>query len=306
MGSTFCQICLITRISAGNGNADLENYCRGGRFPSTLNINRDSQVPHSPSSPSSSDDRENLAATSALPGSGVPFGHSGKQVQAGDDETNTARGQLGGASGAPLHTDKFSPTAHQQQYDNVAPQHSNLPTAVDAEYSHSPVPAEGVSSDGLGAVTYGQWQQPSLPHHIERHDSKYGDWMPGAAGGAVLGAAGMEAYRHNQGQKRRVSQDEQPGSQPVEVAGHTQQQVAQPVHGAISAAMPSSTSTGHNTASSTSQGTSKTTHGSTVDPAAPIKDLADRPLLESHSSVVTVSELHVPGEFPRGSIVREG
>ena len=34
------------------------------------------------------------------------------------------------------------------------------------------------------------------------------------------------------------------------------------------------------------------------DPAAPIKDLADRPTLHSHASDVTISHLHIPGEYP--------
>ena len=35
------------------------------------------------------------------------------------------------------------------------------------------------------------------------------------------------------------------------------------------------------------------------DPAAPIKSLADRPSPVSHTSVATISDLHIPGEFPR-------
>lgn len=39
--------------------------------------------------------------------------------------------------------------------------------------------------------------------------------------------------------------------------------------------------------------------GLTNDPAAPIKALANRPILKSHASVATISDLHVPGEYPR-------
>lgn len=38
------------------------------------------------------------------------------------------------------------------------------------------------------------------------------------------------------------------------------------------------------------------------DPAAPIKALANRPALTSHDSVATISDLHVPGEYPRTNI----
>ena len=52
----------------------------GGRFPSDVNVQRNLQVPLSPSSGSSSGDRDALAAAGSLPGSGVPFGESGHVV----------------------------------------------------------------------------------------------------------------------------------------------------------------------------------------------------------------------------------
>ena len=69
----------------------------GGRFPSELNVNRDLQVPLSPSSGTSSDDRDAIAGAGALPGSGVPFGQSGHTVRKGEDETNES-GEIGGFS----------------------------------------------------------------------------------------------------------------------------------------------------------------------------------------------------------------
>lgn len=45
--------------------------------------------------------------------------------------------------------------------------------------------------------------------------------------------------------------------------------------------------------------------GLTNDPAAPIKALANRPILKSHASVTTISDLHVPGEYPRTHIATE-
>ena len=251
----------------------------GGRFPSQINVNRDSQVPLAPSSPSSSGDRE-IVAAAGLPGSGVPFGDPGHQVDTGDDGMNVARGNSVGASATPLHEAAYSTRERKQEYNGL-PRH----------------------------------QGPIAGAQLERHDSKYGDWMgPAAAsvGGGVIGAAGIEAYRNHQDQHKTAVQDEQqqPGLQAVEpvpqapapVAEAPKQSVDQHVHGATFAAIPSSTS---NPAASTANEGASTDAGDLTsipaDPAAPIRDLADRPPLESHTSVATISNLHVPGEYPKGS-----
>ena len=56
----------------------------GGRFPSDLNLNRDLQVPLSPSSGTSSDDREILVVTGSPAGSRVPISQAGRSVQHGE------------------------------------------------------------------------------------------------------------------------------------------------------------------------------------------------------------------------------
>ncbi len=247
----------------------------GGRFPSAINVNRDSQVPGAPSSPSSSDDREIVAAAGALPGSGIPFGGSGHQVQTGDDETNATRGELAGASTAP----------ELEQAQNDLPSH----------------------------------QGQNLGTTLERHDSKYGDWMgPAAAivGGGAIGAAGIESYRQQQARNKVAIQEEkqQPGLQAVEAAPQVsapalqgaQKSVDQSVNGAVITEIPPTTA--YNVSSTANQSASTALEGSTskpANPALPIKDLADRPPLESHTSVATISELHVPGEFPKGSVAQD-
>ena len=247
----------------------------GGRFPSAINVNRDSQVPVASSSPSSSDDREIVAAAGALPGSGIPFGDSGHQVQTGDDETNATRGELAGASTAP----------QLEQAQNGLPSHQG---------------------ENLGTT-------------LERHDSKYGDWMgPAAVGvdGGAISAAGIEAYRRQQAQNKVADQEEkqQPGLQAVGAAPQVtapaplgaQKSVDQSVNGAITTEIPPTTA--YNFSSTANQGVSTALEGSTskpANPALPIKDLADRPPLESHTSVATISDLHVPGEFPKGSVAQD-
>ena len=251
----------------------------GGRFPSQINVNRDSQVPLAPSSPSSSDDRE-IVAAAGLPGSGVPFGDPGHQIQAGDDDTKVARGGLVEATAAPLLEAAYFPGERKQEYNGL-PVH----------------------------------QGPNLGTTLERHDSHYGDWMGPAAssvGGGAVGAAGIEAYRNQQDQKKVAVQEEkqQPGLQAVKLAPQApapaaeapKQSVDHRVHVATFAAIPSSTA--DPAASTANQGAPANAWGSTsipADPVAPIKDSADRPPLESHTSAATISGLHVPGGFPKGS-----
>lgn len=281
----------------------------GGRFPSALKTNRDSQLSVSPSSPSSSTGgREIIAAAGALPGSGVPFGSSGQQVQASDDETNAARGELDSASAAPLAIDSYSTMASKQGLKGLPLQQGSTPTtAAGNQDRDSPEQAQSIgSSDDKGSVAYHQQNVDptprSLPFDVEKHDSKYGDWLA-AAGGGAIGATGTEAYGHIVKQKGPAAHEDQPGLQTVpaatQVSAPARQESGQPrVQGAIFTASPSTSSGTNDTANQSTAPTTgdPTSHGS--DPASPIKDLASRPSLGSR--VATISELHVPGEFPKG------
>jgi len=155
----------------------------GGRFPSALNINRDSQVPLPPSSPSSSGERDVVAAA-RLPRSGVPFGASGQQVQTGDDEARKM-GEVAGAAGQP--TDYYvnspvqktqnrspsreaarapmqghEPQGHEhifvtdrQEYNSLPGQKGPEPmTFPVTQHGNTPVQSHGVSSDEPGNVAY--------------------------------------------------------------------------------------------------------------------------------------------------------
>lgn len=171
------------------GDLRAERPVPGGRFPSALTIDRNSQVPLAPSSPSSSGDLDILAAAGALPSSGVPFEDSGHPAQSGDDETK-AKGELRDGSGAVTQTYSGAGVSPVPARFEVAPQ-SNIqnqsaqPTSYEAEpkknkhafnantnefdglpakpepspfgseYHTRPVQAEGISSDGPGKVSYG-------------------------------------------------------------------------------------------------------------------------------------------------------
>ena len=295
----------------------------GGRFPSALNINRNSQLPLSPSSPSSSGDREVVAAAGALPGSGVPFGNSGQAVRPGDDETYGGKGEPSGA-GSPVAPGTYDPTA--------------------------PAPAF----------------TRSLPHHVTRHDSTYGEWMAPVAAGAGGAAIGASAAAKREQQLKEAKQETQPGLQAVEVPNTAAQPqippltstqtlssgdpYVSPISPAVVSPLPPNTTETITTTSTTTNDSSaaavaalaatggiplssaasthpqphtSTSTGGTADPAAPIKNLAHvtdpaspirdlanttpisdtvpttRPLLESHTSVATISDLDVPGGFPK-------
>lgn len=194
----------------------------GGRFPSNLNVdNRDSQVPLSPSSNESSSDRETVAVAGALPGPGIPLSAPGQQVQAVDDETNASRAELGGASAVPIPEYAYSPTAHQQDRNGMPVQPGADRATVDgAEYTNSLVRMQGISSEGPGAGADGKQPSPAGRSLMERHDSKYGDWMGPTAAGVGSGA-GTEAYRNLHDQKPAATQEEQAGLQAVEPRSST-------------------------------------------------------------------------------------
>lgn len=342
----------------------------GGRFPSTLTIDRNSQVPLSPSSPSSSGDRDIIAAAGALPGSDGVFGHSGDQFQGGKEKT--PGGELIGATEVTPIEEKHKPVPQQKEY-NTLPERSGAAidpvpettvssaAGVGNEYNNYPVHAEGVSSDGPGLVSYGSPQpqherdttasHPSFPHPA-RHDSKYGDWMGPAAvgaGGIAAGGAGVAAYKHHQEKKKAeeaqkaleqsqvtepqtstlpyAPQETQPQPAPFAPITSISPTPAQPLPPNVAWASMSSNSvvspsqmtqstditpsvtSASNIDPFAAQGLSPVTEQpdpavAAQDPAAPIRALAasTRPLLSTHDSIATISDLHIPGEFPRKDV----
>lgn len=345
----------------------------GGRFPSTLNIDRDSQVPLSPSSPSSSGDRDAVAAAGALPGSDIPFGASDDQVKGGGYETHA--GTIG------------------ESTDSVALPATYVPSDPKRQAQYIPDGQDPVSSASWGneaSSSNVRSREPSqmppkaspFPMQVERHDSKYGDWMAPAAGGAAAGALGAEAYRRREQQKEQMQETRSSVMLPIEPQAPSASSVdtpkledlAAPPEPTVAKMAPSTvpssqqppaavapmTGTEYLTNPTEAQGISSEGPGavsygdpSTVqqaqeqqeparqnvfmpissqkeynglpvqqgpsptslftsnasaltDPAAPVKALANdpdfvpptRPTLETHTSVATISELHIPGEFP--------
>ena len=282
----------------------------GGRFPSALQINRDSQVPVSSSSPSSSTgDRDIIAAAGALPGSGIPLDNPGQQVPSGDNETTIVRGELEGGSAALLATASYSPKASKQGLEGV-PLHGKSSSAVaaDAEDSVASEHAQGVDSSNTpdSAASHQSLIDPtphSLPFNVKRQDGKHAEWLAGIAGGTV-GAGGTEAYQKDAKLERSAAHEDLQDLQTISAAPQifapaTQDLGPPPVRGATFTAFPSTPNSTKETAHQRILPITadQTSHAS--DPGSSNNELVDRPSLGSR--VATISELHVPGEFPKGN-----
>lgn len=328
----------------------------GGRFPSTITTDRNSQVVLPPSSPSSSEDHDLVVRSETHPGPPLPDQVSSVQAQIGDERSAKLEtpGQIDTHS-----QNTYIPISQTEEYNGLSVNQGPLPVAFPgSEYYTNPVRAEGISSDGPGLVSYGASpsSQPesepirrSFPHP-SRHDSKYGDWMAPAAGagGLAFGAGSVAAYKHHQEQKERereaksrteteqvpqvepITLDQSPlaiaakkgpetaGVDPSVYPSTTSTQTlpsndAWAAGSAISVAEPNqitSTDDATPTAVDTDRADPFATPGLSPvaeqpdpslarDPAAPIKALANRPALTSHDSIATISDLHIPGEYPR-------
>lgn len=210
----------------------------GGRFPSALTIDRNSQLPPSPSS---SGDRDVIAAAVALPNSNFSIGESGPQVPKVDDETTKDKAGSSdepspqGYSALPAipGSDPVHPVLGKNNFDPTYTHTYNTNStqapfeSTGSEYYTNPAQAGTVSSDEPGVVSYGgkQPEYRGIPPRsvIPRHDSKYGDWMAPAAGvgGLAVGSVGTEAYKYHQDQKKEVErnslaapQDQRANSEP--------------------------------------------------------------------------------------------
>ncbi len=257
----------------------------GGRFPSQLTIDtlsqRGLQAPLSPSSGSSGfgdvQDRDVVAAA-ALPGSGV--GH-----------------HYGAHPSSPTHAALVN---QQAQEDGINPYTSQPINNAQNHASHS---VDGFHATGIGAAT---------------------------------GVAGSEAYRHHEGEEAAAEyqqeQEQQAALESLSVAApdtYEQESEQRAAHEAAILAVPgvplTSVASGSNfmsggrsegdlssadfdlTAEARPQqakGGADTTARSLESVLKPLTEDLARPSLaagQHHQSVQSISQLHVPGEFPRGN-----
>ncbi|EXJ77989.1 hypothetical protein A1O3_09148 [Capronia epimyces CBS 606.96] len=259
----------------------------GGRFPSDVNVQRGLQAPLSPSSGESSDrERDVIAAAGALPGSGVPFANTTER-----------------------HTELQPPEAHPEP--------------------------DGVVSDIQPPNQYATGQHPNiLPAHpvSPPHEtaSQYREWMAPIAAGAGGAAVGAGAVHHHNQQQHQPVPDSATHQADAETAIPEYGQSSAPILVATAApadaprgprAMSDSTTApssaaANTTASGTETGTLSTvptsighapTHeslfnddgvftGPRTSSTAPTDYVLRHP--NRSKSYTTISDLHIPGEFP--------
>ena len=288
----------------------------GGRFPSALNVNRDSQVPLSMSSPSSSGEPEIVAAAGALPGSEPVFGTAGQPVGSTYGDTNAARGGLGDpASAAPdPYSSPIEPTPgphgllqymnkHDSNYgDWMAPTAAGISgvaggaAGVDSHKRHQAQLAELKAAHieeqpGLQAVetappaaistTAAPSTTPTFnaPSNVATQLQQSGfPIAPPPAQGATFVAAGSVA-------SSSPTQD----MGPVSPLSNMEQQ--HPIFNHVGE--PGSHANAANLAEPIR------ILANSIDPGEPIRDLASRPPLGGHAdTAATISDLHIPGDFP--------
>ena len=271
----------------------------GGRFPSEVNVTRGLQAPQSPSSEESSHgDRDTFAAAGALPGSGIPFTEPGQAVPRSSGHEQPAKEQ-------PM----YQSSAHEDPGHRQSGTDQAEAAASAAQYQDYP------PHGGFG----GQPQSNQTIHE--------GDWMaPAAAGvsGAALGAGAMH-HRNQQSQRSNHLQHSQPEAETHEMEATSPVQAL----GTSSAPIPrvaaiSGGPTATNSSSSQGDTHSLSTVPTSVDARAPpvaptyfaqatvphtapdeVPDLAGgvRPAMHSAKSAKTVSDLHIPGEFPKTAAI---
>jgi hypothetical protein len=327
----------------------------GGRFPSDLNVNRHLQMPLSPSSGTSSDDRDAIAAAGALPGAANPY----------DNTTPLAtEGYVGGKERQPTipyvpEEPRRYPT-YETRYDS---QPAPVATVVEPSYSRP----QGFRSSSQAFEQPRQpppvpFEQPlEQPRFLQQnqavtelpHQQANEEFAIGAGGGALAGAAGTAAYFSHEQKQEPTQPFEQVGApvypDPVENQSRalptetydpienqsralpmetydpiTKVQSSTPSGNGITtplgAGAGATQSAAPETLASTSTsapalapatppiGTLLSSHDRLRSPAATASIMSDssvedqpleRPKL---NSVNTVSDLHIPGEYPRTSI----
>lgn len=264
----------------------------GGRFPSDVNVDRGLQAPNSPSSGDSLDDRTAMAAAGTLPGSGIPVASHSETHPVESTPTKVAKNEQAGAAGSAYPTGQVT--------------HPNL-------------------MPGLGAF--------DATHHHGGDGGREGEWLaPTAAGvgGAAVGAGVVHHHKNHQEPKpvpQEMAATPVPvtttglAAAPVLVAGATSL-IDSPTH-----THPATTSSQGDTMETLStvptsfeqndvqlqsssyfdkNGTWAAAHtnpeSSTGEALTPqmgkVEALGLRPAPKTAKSVSTISDLHIPGEYP--------
>lgn len=268
----------------------------GGRFPSDIQVERNLQAPLAPSSGSSSEVGNDITTASGGLQGAFPAYPAASNAYEPVQQSEPSQAFYAEQNPYEYHAQNAyqqpaAPAPIRQQTSYYA----NNPPSNPTQTSYEPPPQ-------AAPVQYQQPQPQSyepLPG-VQRHDSTYGDWMAPAAGGAAAGALGAEAYRRHQ-----QEQPQQPplvDSQPVPERhpDHTAAPAVAPV--AVPAPM-SIMSEGDSLATTPSTVNQSFLDGPEVVPAATsakaVNGGSKPPGVRRNNTDISVSDLHVPGEYPK-------
>ncbi|KAF2007944.1 hypothetical protein P154DRAFT_419475 [Amniculicola lignicola CBS 123094] len=281
----------------------------GGRFPSDINVERNLHAPLSPSSGSSEIDNDLTTASGGIQSaysypSEQPTPYPPYQLQQ-QDQTPQASQNANSAYPPPAVVQNQT-----SYYPYSDPAQSHVPPAQPMSYASPQAPPQETSYAPVQPTSYAQ--EP-VPVPFTRHDSNYGSWMApvaGAAGGAAAGALGADAYRRHRENQEQSAQEHLPNeaSHPGPVP---EQPNVDPT--VIPVAVPISQEPGgsvENTPSTvpTSENDQAFIDKAEVAPAASSTKPAEGggvfhetghifPSVLRHNTDVSVSDLHVPGEY---------
>jgi hypothetical protein len=281
----------------------------GGRFPSDIHVNRDLQAPVGPSSGSSSEVGNDLTTASGFPSGGLHGTYPAHQTDPND-------------------YDHYQQSVPGQTYDQDVRGYGNdgayqapasLPVQQTSYYANNP-PANPVQTEYQQPIQPVQPIQPIQPPQaynpeqpLGRHGSTYGDWMAPAAGGAAVGALGAGAYAHHQQQAQEnpqlqpafdeATQTDLPTPQPVP-ARHPEHtaSLTNPAFAPIPAASerePDSLATTPSAVHQPFLGGPETVLPAPVSAQAVGSGASVHPGINRNNTDFSVSELHVPGEYPK-------
>ena len=255
----------------------------GGRFQSSdLSVDRGLQ-PLSPSSGASSDDRDAIAAAGALPGAGVPFRESGAPGR---------QGRFGAGGGEPdaVGAQDYQRSASIQAFIRQA--NLGAPAAggtmeqpvytIDAEanpITPGPLTASRVPPMADGATD---------PRPIREESIVDGPNGAPASPDTSRPIASNLASREGIATRDLAS----PWSNPTTGAEPTNPNLNVVTSPEVTSARPPSSAA---TTTTTATGLSNSTMQTENEPASKLS----RPMPVTQNSVATISDLHVPGEFPK-------
>jgi hypothetical protein len=250
----------------------------GGRFPSDLQIDRNLHAPLPGSSGSSEVGNDITTASGGLQAFPNPYNPG--------DETNDDLRQ----------TQPFAPSnddAYAQNIDHLyqnPSQEQNHTTYLSSTVANQAPPQAAKSSD-------------KIP--IERHESTYGEWMAPAAGGAAAGALSAEAYHRHDAQEQAA-----PPSEAFAQAPQPNQTFNSdlPIFAPVPSGSASLTNSTLPSSFPSSANDEKQSFlvGTEVAPAAisskPQETGQVFPGVTRQNTDFSVSDLHVPGEYPKKSM----